>query len=98
MNENDVLLWARAGAVNREQLKVSMSTKVCSSDFVRGHRTSECPTPTLYIGEYDSESMKALKTCSKDQIYCELVYEDDAFALVEVRSLLGSSDFNTCRW
>ena len=28
--------------------------------------------------------MKTLKTCSKDQICTELVYEDDAFVLVEV--------------
>ena len=28
--------------------------------------------------------MKTLKTCSKDQLYTELVYEDDAFVLVEV--------------
>ena len=41
-------------------------------------------TKALYIKEYDCESMKTLKTCSKDQIYRKLVYEDDAFVLVAV--------------
>ena len=36
---NDVLSWARA--INRDQFKVSMSTKVCSNNFVRGYKTSE---------------------------------------------------------
>ena len=26
-----------------------MSTKVCSNNFVRGYRTSECSTPPLYV-------------------------------------------------
>ena len=39
---------------------------------------------TLYIREYDCGSTKTSKTCSKDQIYRELVYEDDAFVLDEV--------------
>ena len=42
-----ILSWARA--INRNQFKVWMSTKVCSNNFVRGYRTSECPTPNLYI-------------------------------------------------
>ena len=56
-----------------------MSAKVFSND-----RTSECPTPTLYIREYDCGSTKTSKTCSKDWIYRELEYEDDAFVLIEV--------------
>ena len=48
-----------------------MSTKVCPKNFVRGYRTSECSTPTLYIKEYDF------------QIYRDLVYEDDSIVLVE---------------
>ena len=61
-----------------------MSTKVCWNNFVQGYRTSECTTPTLYIREYDCGSTKTSKTCSKDQIYRELVYKDDSFVLDEV--------------
>ena len=35
--------------------------------------------------EYDCGSTKTSKTCSKDQIYRKLVYEDDAFLLIEVK-------------
>ena len=40
-NKRDVLSWARA--INRDQFKVTMSTKVCSNHFVQGYRTSQCP-------------------------------------------------------
>ena len=50
-NNKDVLPWATG--INRDQFKVSRSTKGCSNNFIRGYRTSECPTPTLHITEYD---------------------------------------------
>ncbi|XP_068755934.1 uncharacterized protein [Montipora capricornis] len=53
-NKKDVLLWARA--INRDQFKVTTSTKVCSKHFVQGYRTSQCPTPTLYMKGYDCDS------------------------------------------
>ena len=74
--------WLKA--INRDQFKVSMSTKVCRNNFVRGYRTSECPTPTFYTREYDRGCTKTSKTCSKDEIYRELVYEDVALLLDEV--------------
>ena len=39
-NNKDVLSWARA--INRDQFKVTTSTKVCSNHFVQGYRTSQC--------------------------------------------------------
>ena len=33
-----------------------MSTKVCSNHFAQGYRTSECPTPRLYMKRYDCAS------------------------------------------
>ena len=77
-NNNDVLSCARA--INRDQFKVSMS----NNNFVRGYRTFECPILTLCIKEYDCVSIKTFKTCSRDQIYTELIHEDDAIVLVEV--------------
>lgn len=53
-NKKDVLSWARA--INRDQFKVTTSTKVCSNYFAQGYRTTECPTPTLYMKGYDCES------------------------------------------
>ncbi|XP_068757672.1 uncharacterized protein [Montipora capricornis] len=53
-NNKDVLSWARA--INRDQFKVTTSTKVCSNHFVQGYRTSQCPTPTLYMKGYDCDS------------------------------------------
>ena len=53
-NNKDVLSWARA--INRDQFKVTASTKVCSNHFVQGYRTSQCPTPTLYMKGYDCDS------------------------------------------
>ena len=53
-NKKDVLSWARA--INRDQFKVTTSTKVCSNHFVQGYRTSQCPTPTLYMKGYDCDS------------------------------------------
>ena len=46
--------WARA--INRDQFKVTTSTKVCSNHFVQGYRTSQCPTQTLYKKGYDCDS------------------------------------------
>ena len=77
-NNNDV--WSCARAINRDQFKVSMS----NNNFVRGYRTFECPILTLCIKEYDCVSIKTFKTCSRDQIYTELIHEDVAFVLVEV--------------
>ena len=53
-NKEDVLSWARA--INRDQFKVTTSTKVCSNHFVQGYRTSQFPTPTLYMKGYDCDS------------------------------------------
>ena len=53
-SKKDVLSWARS--INRDHLKVTMSTKVCSNHFAQGYRTSECPTPTFYMKGYDCES------------------------------------------
>ena len=53
-NKKDVLSWARA--INRDQFKVTTSTKVCSNHFVQGYRTSQCPTLTLYMKGYDCDS------------------------------------------
>ena len=77
-----------------------MSTKVCSNDFVRGYRTSECPTPTLYNREYDCGSTKTFKTCSKDEIYRELVYEENTFVFVKVKVELDkvAQILIHCRW
>ena len=55
-NKKDVLSWARA--INRDQFKVTKSTKVCSSHFEQGYRIPECPTPTLYMRGYDSSKTK----------------------------------------
>ena len=63
-----------------------MTTKACSNNFVQGYRTSECPTPTLYIREYDCESTKSSKTCSNDQIYREVVNEDGRKSLRSLTS------------
>ena len=53
-NRKDVLLRARA--INRDQFKVTTSTKVCSNHFVPGYSTSQCPTPTLYMKGYGCDS------------------------------------------
>ena len=55
-SKKDVLSWARA--INRDQFKVTKSTKVCSNHFVQGYQTPECPTPTLYMRGYDSSKTK----------------------------------------
>ena len=42
--------WARA--INLDQFKVTMSTKVCSNHFVRqGYRTSQCPIMSNFVHE-----------------------------------------------
>ena len=53
-NKKDV--FSRARSINRDHFKVTMSTKVCSNHFTQGYRTSECPTPTLYMKGYDCEN------------------------------------------
>ena len=49
-NKRDVLSWARA--INLDQFKVTMSTKVCLNHFVRqGYRTSQCPIMSNFVHE-----------------------------------------------
>ena len=52
-NKQDVFSWSRA--INRDEFKVTMSTKVCSNHFAQGYRNSRCRTPTLYMKGYDCE-------------------------------------------
>ena len=47
-SKKDVLLWARA--INRDQFKVTKSTKVCSNHFVQGYKTPECSSFVLGDG------------------------------------------------
>ena len=55
-NKKGVLSWA--SAINRDQFKVTTSTKVCSNpDFVQGYRTSQWATTTLYMKGYDCDSV-----------------------------------------
>ena len=47
-NKRDLLSWARA--INRDQFKVTMSTKVCSNHFIQaGYRTSRCPIMSNFV-------------------------------------------------
>lgn len=100
-NKKDVLSWARA--INRDHFKVTTSMKVCSNHFEQGYRTSQCPTPTLYMKGYDcdnkpqdllqSSDLQRTKiekrSCSADQDPVENL------PLVEDESLLGENfDFD----
>jgi len=101
-NKKDVLSWARA--INRDQFKVTTSTKVCSNHFVQGYRTSQCPTPTLYMKGYDCDSKpqrpgpkfrstanKERKSRKRKQTYSADQGPSKNLPLVEDDSLLGEN-------
>ena len=101
-NKKDVLSWARA--INRDQFKVTTSTKVCSNHFVQGYRTSQCPTPTLYMKGYDCDSKpqrpgpkfrstanKERKSRKRKQTYSADQGPSKNLSLVEGESLLGEN-------
>ena len=102
-NKKDVLSWARA--INRDQFKVTTSTKVCSNHFVQGYRTSQCHTPTLYMKGYDFDSKpqrpapkfratkdKERKSAKREQSYSADQGPSNNLPLVEEEiSLLGEN-------
>ena len=44
--------------LNRRDVKVTLSTKVCSNHFIAGYRSKECPNRTIYVKGYDIEKKK----------------------------------------
>lgn len=63
LNKKDINMWTKL--INRKDLTVTYSTKVCSNHFVIGYRCkTSCPNPTLFMRGYE-ESCKSTRPLPK---------------------------------